>query len=103
MNELACQIWQYEENLPSYGLRFCLWKNCLNYVKNSPSNSLRKNPTPQLYRPSYQILTVGILLLKREDIEGTHHGVQSGRADLRHDPIVNSNPFLQVSGEISVI
>ncbi|KAK4810568.1 hypothetical protein QYF61_004531 [Mycteria americana] len=51
-----------------------LWRN----YPGSSNGSKRICPTPHLYGPVSQLLGVSVLLLKREDIEGTHHGAPYG-------------------------
>lgn len=48
------------------------WVNC----PWSSSSSKRIIPTPHPHGPAPQLLTVIVLSLRREDGEGTHHGVQ---------------------------
>ena len=43
--------------------------------RNWSRNSTRIEPTPHLHNPSSQLLTVSVLLLKREAIEGTNHRI----------------------------
>jgi len=53
---------------------FELWRSC----PRRSSNSKRVCPTPHLYGPVSLLLGTSVSLLRREDIEATHHGAPCG-------------------------
>ncbi|GAB0207412.1 hypothetical protein GRJ2_003206800 [Grus japonensis] len=71
VDEVAGRLWQYKESLsPSSQL----WRNCPGMSKNSK----RICPAAHLYGPVSQLFRVSVPLLKREDVEGTHHETTCG-------------------------